>query len=220
MKKTTLLSLALAFCASTAALAQDEEYNDTFEFCSEDGTIIPNGSTININTATMSPDEEIALYTGVYVKNTASVLAYGSVDWTVTKIDNGSFSVCFPMQCNTSDKVGKIQNSPGVIRANEVKSTQSEWYPQAAGEAEMTMTLTIYSCEFVDNVPYYTKEDEGPTITLHFNYDPTGINEVSKTQANDVVARYTVGGQQIAAPAKGLNIVKMADGTTKKVLVK
>ena len=34
------------------------------------------------------------------------------------------------------------------------------------------------------------------------------------------VARYTLDGQQINAPQKGVNIVKMSDGTTHKVIVK
>lgn len=34
------------------------------------------------------------------------------------------------------------------------------------------------------------------------------------------VARYTLDGQQINAPQKGVNIVKMSDGTTRKVIVK
>lgn len=39
------------------------------------------------------------------------------------------------------------------------------------------------------------------------------------TQATEV-ARYTVDGRQVAAPVKGINIVKMSDGTTQKVIVK
>ena len=34
------------------------------------------------------------------------------------------------------------------------------------------------------------------------------------------VARYTINGKRICAPQKGVNIIKMSDGTTKKVLVK
>ena len=35
-----------------------------------------------------------------------------------------------------------------------------------------------------------------------------------------VVARYALDGREIAQPQKGLNIVKMSDGTTRKVFVK
>lgn len=48
----------------------------------------------------------------------------------------------------------------------------------------------------------------------------TGIEDVTTGTDATVVARYNVNGVQIAAPVKGINIVKMSDGTTRKVLVK
>lgn len=47
----------------------------------------------------------------------------------------------------------------------------------------------------------------------------TGISSVSTTNATEAV-RYTLDGRQISAPQHGLNIVKMSDGTVKKVMVK
>lgn len=54
-------------------------------------------------------------------------------------------------------------------------------------------------------------------------YDPTtGISEVEKTTEGDVreVARYSVDGTLLNKPAKGLNIIRYSDGTTKKVIIK
>lgn len=52
-------------------------------------------------------------------------------------------------------------------------------------------------------------------------YDPTGIENVTATGEEAVeVARYALDGTQLSAPAKGINIIKMSDGTTKKVIVK
>lgn len=54
-------------------------------------------------------------------------------------------------------------------------------------------------------------------------YDPgtTSIEGVGAT-AGDVheVARYTIDGVRLSAPAKGINIIRYSDGTTKKVIVK
>ncbi|MGI6222641.1 MAG: Omp28-related outer membrane protein [Prevotella sp.] len=51
--------------------------------------------------------------------------------------------------------------------------------------------------------------------------DPTGIQSVTTDAAsNTVVARYNAAGQQINGPQKGINIIKYADGTSKKVIVK
>ena len=52
-------------------------------------------------------------------------------------------------------------------------------------------------------------------------YDPTGIENVTATGEEAVeVARYALDGTQLSVPTKGVNIVKMSDGTTKKVIVK
>ncbi len=42
------------------------------------------------------------------------------------------------------------------------------------------------------------------------------VSDVNVTE----VSRYTIDGRQISTPVKGLNIVKMSDGTTRKVIVK
>jgi hypothetical protein len=51
------------------------------------------------------------------------------------------------------------------------------------------------------------------------DYDPTGISAVSSNNATETV-RYTLDGRQITAPQHGLNIIKMSDGTVRKVVVK
>ena len=49
----------------------------------------------------------------------------------------------------------------------------------------------------------------------------TDIKGVEAVRGNNTVeARYTLDGRQISAPQKGLNIVKMADGSVRKVMVK
>lgn len=51
--------------------------------------------------------------------------------------------------------------------------------------------------------------------------DPAGITDCATDATNaEVVARYTANGQQVSAPVKGLNILKLANGKTVKVMVK
>ena len=51
--------------------------------------------------------------------------------------------------------------------------------------------------------------------------DPTGIGGINADgEGAEEVARYNAAGQMIAGPQKGLNIIKYADGTTRKVVVK
>ena len=50
-------------------------------------------------------------------------------------------------------------------------------------------------------------------------YAPTGIDKVTTSTDAKELSRYSVYGQRLSAPAKGLNIVKYSDGSVKKVVV-
>ena len=50
-------------------------------------------------------------------------------------------------------------------------------------------------------------------------FDATGINKTTTSTDVEEVSRYSVNGQQLAVPVKGLNIVKYSDGSVKKVVV-
>ena len=50
--------------------------------------------------------------------------------------------------------------------------------------------------------------------------DISGINSLAINKNLSVKSRYTLNGQQVSKPQRGLNIVRMSDGTTKKVVVK
>ena len=50
-------------------------------------------------------------------------------------------------------------------------------------------------------------------------YDVTGVDKVTTSADAKEVSRYSVNGQRLSAPTKGLNIVKYSDGSVKKVAV-
>ena len=50
-------------------------------------------------------------------------------------------------------------------------------------------------------------------------FDPAGIDKVTTSNDAKELSRYSVNGQRLSAPAKGLNIVKYSDGSVKKVVV-
>ena len=50
-------------------------------------------------------------------------------------------------------------------------------------------------------------------------FDPTGIDKVTTSTDAKELSRYSVNGQRLSAPTKGLNIVKYSDGSVKKVAV-
>ena len=50
-------------------------------------------------------------------------------------------------------------------------------------------------------------------------FDATDIDKVTTSTDAKEVSRYSVNGQRLSAPAKGLNIVKYSDGSVKKIVV-
>jgi hypothetical protein len=56
-----------------------------------------------------------------------------------------------------------------------------------------------------------TDEDPKPT---------TDIAVTTATQQPTIVERYTIDGKRINQPQRGLNIIRMSDGTTKKVIIR
>ena len=51
------------------------------------------------------------------------------------------------------------------------------------------------------------------------DYDPTAISGIHTATATEA-ARYTLDGRQVSAPQRGLNIIRLSDGTVRKVIVK
>lgn len=50
-------------------------------------------------------------------------------------------------------------------------------------------------------------------------FDATSIDKVNTSTNAKEVSRYSVNGQRLSSPAKGLNIVKYSDGSVKKVAI-
>lgn len=77
--------------------------------------------------------------------------------------------------------------------------------------------LKIVAIIFNTNTKEVVNADEKVIV-----YDgPTGINKPAATTAEVVeTARYTIDGRRMTSPAKGLNIVRMSDGSVRKIITK
>lgn len=83
------------------------------------------------------------------------------------------------------------------------------------------------SCVFlVDGVEHHVAADfiveaEKPMTVELKKFDPTSITSPLDTNVSGKVkARYTIDGRQIAAPQRGINILRMEDGSLRKVMIK
>ena len=65
----------------------------------------------------------------------------------------------------------------------------------------------------------YCASDFGNYFENIVEFDATGIDKTTISTDVEEVARYSVNGQRLSAPTKGLNIVKYSDGSLKKVAV-
>ena len=66
----------------------------------------------------------------------------------------------------------------------------------------------------------YWLSDFGNYFENIVEFDATGIDKTTISTDIEEVARYSVNGQRLSAPTKGLNIVKYSDGSVKKVTVR
>ena len=66
----------------------------------------------------------------------------------------------------------------------------------------------------------YRHSDFGDYFENIVEFDATGIDKTTTSTDVEEVARYSVNGQRLSAPTKGLNIVKYSDGSVKKVAVR
>ena len=66
----------------------------------------------------------------------------------------------------------------------------------------------------------YLISDFGNYFENIVEFDATGIDKTTTSTDVEEVARYSVNGQRLSAPTKGLNIVKYSDGSVKKVAVR
>lgn len=221
MKKLLLLLGAVALIATKAAAI-----DNTFTFVDASGNSYNDGDTITLTTVEFVDDGLDAYYqisSGLYVKNNTAEQIGAGIDFDIARIDNGNLSVCFPGNCYTYNTVGTYSQSGGYLDASVTKTLQTEWIMTGYGECDATFTLTVFDISYNKyGLPTYTqREEDGPTITVHFVYsDPAGIRAISSVTNRYEVARYTISGRQIDTPQKGLNIVKYSDGTVRKVIVK
>ncbi len=102
-----------------------------------------------------------------------------------------------------------------MVDDKEYKSYEIEYRSSITPEPEPTMEGYIFSgwSEIPETMPA-----EDVVVTGTFTLDTTGIDDVYSNDDNKEY--YTVDGVRIAQPNKGINIVKMSDGSIKKIFVK
>lgn len=217
MKKLFTLCIALLF-SCVAMNAQN------FIFVDGDGNTIENGATLTMDQVSykenfvFNPDGSYEIIqvpmislSGVYIKNNSAESQSCKVTYNVTALPNGSFAACCAGNCSNLDSEGTIEKNANADAGKTIDiSTGTEWVPVAAG----TTTVKISAQGSKSMLP-------DSEITINFIYDGTAsIDGIQNNADNKVVARYSINGQLLDAPQKGINILKYSDGRIEKVIVK
>lgn len=208
MKK--LFTLGLFLLAAAWAMAQD---SSTFQFVDKDGNVVADGTTITRSELVEDPFGGNYISTGLYVKNTADGSASMRVAYQIETMDNGEFQICFPVNCVRKSVAGSYTTTSGSMDAGAVSDLQCEWFPVAYGSCHAKLTIEVLNA-------LGSKAADGPTVTVVFNNaDPTAISSVHHTSAAPQ-QYFTADGRKKDGPQKGLNIIRMTDGTIVKQLNK
>lgn len=147
---------------------------------------------------------------GVYIKNNSAESQSCKVTYNVTALPNGSFAACCAENCSTVESEGTIEKNADANAGKTIDiSTETEWVPASDGTTTVKISVQGSKSMLPDS-----------EITVNFVYSSTSIDGIQNNADNKVVARYSINGQLLDAPQKGINILKYADGRIEKVIVK
>ncbi|MGI6222303.1 MAG: hypothetical protein ACOYJG_01690 [Prevotella sp.] len=225
MKKIFTLAMVLVFGLGTGYAQDEEEIDTSLQFVDAEGTVVPDGSEITRTEVETDDFGDMQISSGLFVKNTTEDLVGTSINGNLIAKPSGTFQCCFPASCIPIENVGPFETSKGAIEADSILTLNTEWILEEGKYGTTTASFQLlvreaylnkWNIPVVGDVIGY-----GPTVTVNFVYsDPTGINGTTNVKINRVVERYNAAGARIYAPVKGVNILKMEDGSVKKVLVK
>ncbi len=220
MKKLKLFLLAAA--AVMAMTASADDIDGTFQFVDSNGNIIANGSTITVSTLTEDDFAGTHISSGISVLNTTASTAAVGLDLTISQIDNGSLSCCFPTNCSAQTAVvSGLDNGSDIMEASEQRDFHTNYYPTAYGLCTATFQLKVYNVSGSRVPTVGDFKAYGPAITVQFAYiDPAGISATTTDSNSSVTGYYNANGQRLTGPAPGLNIIRYADGTSRKAVMK
>lgn len=224
MKTIKSLLLVAAAMFTTASYAQ---VDSPFSFVDKDGKEVKSGTVMTVNTIEEDPmSGEDMIPTGLYVKNTTNERQAVGALFNIKKMDNGSFQICFPSICMPGIKVcGMDRTKGGAMNAGQVKALSAEWFPKADGVCEVEFQLEYYminkGMEGLESLERMEEEDldfSMPSVTVNFVKGATAINGIKDSENVEVTGIFDATGKQMQTTQKGLNIVKLSNGKTVKIV--
>ena len=156
-----------------------------------------------------------------YAFENCSNIASLTIPLGVAKIGDSAFSDCSRLTSLTIPSSVKSLGDYAFQKCSSLQSIYVSWsIPISVGKTFYAVDkskCTLYVPQ--DTKHDYLLADVWGDFWNIIEYNPTGIDKVTTSNDAKELSRYSVNGQRLSAPAKGLNIVKYSDGSVKKVVV-
>ena len=221
MKLRLLALVGLVACFFTSAHAQTST-NDV-AFVDAQGKVIPNGTTVVLNAVkeAMFPPGWKEIAGEVYIKNTSDKDLTVTLFSRINNTDEGNVTVCAlggctPVEEGNSTEIG----SQPLLAGSERESIAIEHTYEHSEKGSITLKITTKESDSEQQI-------EGPSITVKFDTNPTGIAGVASQKGLTYDVFNTQGMllyKQITSLSnlpKGIYIVKQKGvASTKKYVVR
>lgn len=145
-----------------------QDIDRSFVFVDENnGTELENGATV-VRDLVEEYDEGVeVIYSGLMVKRSSNPSSnYVRMRYKITTLDNGTYQLCFPSNCEKQTVVGEYVTKEGTLMMNP-QPLQSEWFPSDFGSCVVELTIEVMR-QVSSFPPQYEHLADGPALTLRF----------------------------------------------------
>ena len=164
----------------------------SYVFIDENGNEIQNGATV-VRDQVEEYDEGVdVIYSGLSVKRMDNVSSnFLRMRYDITTLDNGTYQLCFPMNCEKQTEVGQYVTKEGSLMMSP-QPLQSEWFPAADGSCIVELTIEVMN-QVSAFPPQYEHLADGPSLTLRFEKgkrlpgDVNGDGAVNIADINNII---------------------------------
>lgn len=109
---------------------------------------------------------------------------------------------------------GVVNSLKNVVEEGQVQTHSAKFTTKTSRLVPLAKNLRVVAMLYDKSAKKFVNADEKEVIVVD------AVTDLPSTSGDRVAARYSLDGKVLAAPTRGINIVRMADGTVRKVLVK
>ena len=109
---------------------------------------------------------------------------------------------------------GVANSLKNVVEEGQVQTHSAKFTTKTSRLVPLAKNLRVVAMLYDKSAKKFVNADEKAVIVVD------AVTDLPSTSGDRVAARYSLDGKLLAAPTRGINIVRMADGTVRKVLVK